>query len=403
MATPYVVNIRGVLEGLRALSNYDINTTDTSVLTRDVTLARTIATQILALPERQHRELEDELNIANDTILHLEENLATKEAQLRNTQQLLDQTLAINRQYATAPPANTTAIVNNSRFPDAPMFSGGKPEDLRAFKTQLRLKIASQPSQFPDEQSRLRYAFSRLEGPALALVNTYLRDDNTIGFDTLNAFLAHLDLAYDDPDRAGTAERELQRLYQKNRLFSLYYADFQRVISDLDYNESAKLAALRRGLCDEIKDTLRVTMNEPTTFTGFVALCQQIDNKNRAYAAEKPTSRNTTPRTTHQATASRNAPTTPTPNRSAAHPTNTNSGHYGPAPMNLSANRRTLSPEERQRRMDLNLCFYCAGNDHITRNCPVRPTARRPLRGAAVELQPAEETATSDSQESGNA
>jgi hypothetical protein len=42
--------------------------------------------------------------------------------------------------------------------------------------------------------------------------------------------------AYDDPDRKRTALRNLRNLQQKNKRFQKYYADFQRYVSELDYN-----------------------------------------------------------------------------------------------------------------------------------------------------------------------
>jgi hypothetical protein len=49
--------------------------------------------------------------------------------------------------------------------------------------------------------------------------------------------------AYGVPDRANTAERALSKLRQGNRDFVSYYAEFQRLIADLQWND----AALRTG------------------------------------------------------------------------------------------------------------------------------------------------------------
>ena len=45
--------------------------------------------------------------------------------------------------------------------------------------------------------------------------------------------------------------------------------------------------------------------------------------------------------------------------------------HLGP--MDLSAARRTVSPEERGRRIAEGLCFYCASSGHQGRSCPNHP------------------------------
>ena len=44
-----------------------------------------------------------------------------------------------------------------------------------------------------------------------------------------------------------------------------------------------------------------------------------------------------------------------------------------PGPMDLSASKRTISPEEHGRRIAEGLCLYCAGAGHQARSCPNRP------------------------------
>ena len=65
--------------------------------------------------------------------------------------------------------------------------------------------------------------------------------------------------------------------------------------------------------------------------------------------------------------------------------------------MDLSAARRQLSPEERQKRIDEGRCLYCGGFYHRARDCPNKGKApgRPPMRGAATA--PAETLEVSDS------
>ena len=53
-------------------------------------------------------------------------------------------------------------------FPDAPIFDGGKAEELRIWIIQLHNKLAAQPHRYPDDQACLRYAVNRLSGPPSA-------------------------------------------------------------------------------------------------------------------------------------------------------------------------------------------------------------------------------------------
>jgi hypothetical protein len=80
--------------------------------------------------------------------------------------------------------------------------------------------------------------------------------ENKITFSTLEEFTDVLHIAFGDPNEVRTAVRKLEALRHNNREFSQYYADFQRLITILQYDDQAKYHVLERGLCREIKDAL---------------------------------------------------------------------------------------------------------------------------------------------------
>jgi hypothetical protein len=64
---------------------------------------------------------------------------------------------------------------------------------------------------------------------------------------------------------------------QKKREFSQYYAEFQVIAADLDWNPSALRNALRSGLSEEMKNSLIHTAM-PDELPAFVTLCHKRDN-----------------------------------------------------------------------------------------------------------------------------
>jgi hypothetical protein len=148
----------------------------------------------------------------------------------------------------------------------------------------LRLRLIDRPGEFPNEQSKLRYAFSRLEGAALEQMIHLVKDDR-VNHENFEAFVTSLDEAYGDPDCMNTAEQALAKLRQGNRDFVAYYAEFQRLIVDLNWNDAAKRAALHRGLCEELKDILS-TQDLPEEWSRYVVLMKKRDMQYRARKAE---------------------------------------------------------------------------------------------------------------------
>jgi len=255
-------------------------------------------------------------------------------------------------------------------IPDPERFDGAR-DRLRSFKAHLSLKLQNDASRYPSSAHQVAYAIGLLTGPAFSQVLPYIRE-TSIDLPDIASLFRILDIAFGDPDLAATAERKLETLKQANREFSSYYAEFQRYASDVEWNESAKKSALFRGLSNEIKDALMLVDAAPATFDEFVPYVQRLDNRIRAREAEKKG--RPTPR-----------PANPTP-RPAPPPTPSTGSGTHPGPMDLSSFRRTLSPEERQKRILEGRCLYCGGFGHVARVCPNKRPA--PLRGNEATLYP---------------
>jgi hypothetical protein len=212
----------------------------------------------------------------------------------------------------------------------------------------------------------------------------HVRDNGEIGLGDLSAFIQLLEAAFGDPDRVATAESAMKEIKQKNREFSLYYAEFQVIAADLDWNPSALRNALRSGLSEEMKDSF-IHTDMPDDLPAFVTLCQKRDNQIRQRKAEKAAQHKWT-----SSVGSPSAPRAPThPKIPEVAPAGTVAGYTGPAPMDLSARRRRISDEERAKRFADGRCLYCGGFNHRAVDCAVRKKAR-PFKAAGAEVKEVE-------------
>jgi hypothetical protein len=60
--------------------------------------------------------------------------------------------------------------------------------------------IRHKPSSFPNEQSKMRYAFNRLSGLVLRKILPHVRENGEINLGDLAAFIQLLEAAFGDPD-----------------------------------------------------------------------------------------------------------------------------------------------------------------------------------------------------------
>ena len=290
-----------------------------------------------------------------------------------------------------APAAPQAPEDRGQKFPDSPDLSRSDRTQLRGWIPQLRMVIRHKPASFPDEQSKMWYAFNRLRGIALGQILPHVREDGTIGLEDLPAFIQLLEAAFGDPDRVATAERKMGEIKQKNREFSQYYAEFQVIAADLDWNPSALQNALRMGLSEEMKDSFTYS-DMPEELPAFVTVCQKRDNQIRQRRAEKAAQN----KGRGIGFASSRPP--PAPKAPETAPAGTVVGYSGPALMDLSAGKRRISTEERAKRFADGRCLYCGGFNHRAAECAARKKAQT-FKAAGAEVK---EVGTKDgSEESG--
>ena len=117
------------------------------------------------------------------------------------------------------------------------------------------MKQVGNARNFCDDQHKMMSITSLLEGNAQRIIYHYIVNDR-INFNTIQKLGDILDCAYDDPDHQGIAERQLAMLKQGSRRFSAYFADFQQIMAELQWDPSAKKAALCQGMAGNLKDLL---------------------------------------------------------------------------------------------------------------------------------------------------
>jgi len=256
-----------------------------------------------------------------------------------------------------------------------PQYFHGDRRHLNEFITQVKLVVALQPSNFPNEKSQIVYTSSYLRGSAFSWVQPILE---TIGtnhehpsLSSISEFFNHLRAAFGDPDPVATAEREISRLTQGSSSAADYAANFQRLSSRTKWNNEALKYHFIKGLNDEIQDLL-ATRDLPHDLGSFVSKVISLDNQMRERRLQRYSSKPSKPFShfvPKQNYPQDSRPTHAPPQLRSTPPSD------GPSPMEVGASRKQFSPlsaEERKRRVEKNLCLYCGQPGHQAKTCPVK-------------------------------
>jgi hypothetical protein len=242
----------------------------------------------------------------------------------------------------------------------------GTRANFRGFMQQVRLYLRLYHFHYPDGFTQVAFIGTLLSGNARSWFASLLEKDSPILYN-LEAFMERLTATFGDSDQERVAEKKIQNLRQGSRSAAMYAAEFQQLTCDLDWNDKAFMTRFRYGLRDDVKNLL-ITMPKVDTLEELISQSIICDNRLFELRQERRSG------WTNDGT-------------SAAFSKGPENHVTGPEPMQIDAVRvKSLTPEERKRRMEGGLCLYCGEQGHRVGSCPRKQNRRIvKTRGAIMQ------------------
>jgi hypothetical protein len=217
-------------------------------------------------------------------------------------------------------------------------FTGDRTK-TRNFLVQVSVVFQTQPSRFPDDQTKVYYLGSFLRGPAASWFSPLVEKQDPILQDWTQ-FLESFKQTFEHPDRPAEAARQLRALRQGSKSAALLAADFRRIAVDVEWTTSSLMDTFYDALNDRVKDRL-AELERPKTLAEYIEMAIRIDDcqvqrlneKRHAMVPSQPLRRQFTP---------------PVSNRPTQAPVFTPGFRYatssdsGPVPMQLQAGQHEV-------------------------------------------------------------
>ena len=266
---------------------------------------------------------------------------------------------------AASASASASALASEPRV-GVPERYAGDAEGCRPFLTNCSILFALQPHTFASEDARVAFAVNHLTGRA-RLWGTAEWERRTPACSSFQAFAAELCKVFGEASRGPDASGGLLGLNQGSRSVADYSIHFRTQASSSEWNQAAQCDAFLMGVADYIKDEL-ISYELPTTLDGIIELASRIDRRIQARQQEKHLG--LTGRRQLAPSPAASGVSTPSGSRSSGEP----------EPMQVG--RASLTPEERRRRREGNLCLYCGQAGHFVPRCPLKGRAHQEGRNS---------------------
>uniref|UniRef100_A0A3B3TX12 CCHC-type domain-containing protein n=1 Tax=Poecilia latipinna TaxID=48699 RepID=A0A3B3TX12_9TELE len=265
-------------------------------------------------------------------------------------------------QAGDGPPPQPTPQPSQSsdyRAPTPDKFSG-EAGGSGGFLLQCSLVFHRSTHSFPNDDAKISFVLGLLTGKALRWAEARFTDPTKFDCSFLE-FVEEFKLVFGDTTDQTSISRRLWSLKQGQRTVAEFSIELRTLAAASDWNGCALKSAFFHALNESIKDEL-APLDEPKTLNELITLATRLDNRIRERRSQR-----------HERLPVRFPGLTMQRAPQPAQPGNLTPDSE-PEPMQIGRTR--LTPEERQRRRELNQCMYCGKPGHYIVSCPVRPNTK---------------------------
>lgn len=297
---------------------------------------------------------------------------------------------AINRLAKSSKPKSDSSGRSHARKPDP--FDGTDPFKLKTFLFQCNIFFKCNYRSFRHPGSRTVFALSYLKGTALSYFeNSMAEGVDEPWLDDWAEFKKILEVNFGVIDPKGNASIRFDRLrMSEGQKILKYNVEFNRLSSEVKWDEEALYHRYYSGLADRIKDTLALR-EKPKTLRLLREAAQLLDGRHwERHVESQRSDKNSSSRdkSDHKGKSkdkkNRQSDKKQSDNKSKSNSSNSNSNNNNNNKSGSSSSRPDkktpdlsdvlgkdgkLKPEERQRRLEKNLCLRCGSSGHMADAC----------------------------------
>jgi hypothetical protein len=175
----------------------------------------------------------------------------------------------------------------NTKYPDAPMFSGeGSKIDYESWKERVLTKLRHSSRVYDNEWSRVEYARDRTEGMANSIIKVRSRYGQPNAYRNLKEFMSDLDSHFLDINAGRTAKAKLNQCQVKmkdNQSFTEWYATFSATLAPVYGNDDEQR---KEWFNNNISDSLSHSIShagffESKSYAELVHHCKAVESRAR--------------------------------------------------------------------------------------------------------------------------
>ncbi len=167
------------------------------------------------------------------------------------------------------------------KFSNSSIFTDEDESTWEDWRNKMNDKLTVNVNQFNDETICIVYMMSRLEDDAAKHIFARRRFDSLNSFTLIYKLFNHLKEIYDELNKNWKSRREYNALRQADKLFNVFYFDFMKLFSYLDYDDRTLMNDLQNKINNRLQNALSVCSKNFTSLSCLKKFLQDVNNKQR--------------------------------------------------------------------------------------------------------------------------
>ncbi len=167
------------------------------------------------------------------------------------------------------------------KFSNSFIFTDEDESTWNSWRIKIDDKLQTNVDHFDNENICIVYVISRLEDDAAEHIFAWRRHDASHSYISINELFEHLKEIYDELNRNWKCRRKYNALRQTDKSFNVFYFDFMKLFSYLDYDDCILMNDLQNKINNRLQNALSVCSENFTSLTRLRIFLQDVNNKQR--------------------------------------------------------------------------------------------------------------------------
>ncbi len=165
------------------------------------------------------------------------------------------------------------------KFSNSFIFTDEDESTWNSWRIKIDDKLQTNVDHFNNENTCIVYVISRLEDDAAEHIFARHRHDASHSYISIDELFEHLKEIYDELNRNRKCRREYNALRQADKSFNVFYFNFMKLFSYLEYDDCTLMNDLQNKINNCLQNALSVCSENFTSLTRLRIFLQDVNNK----------------------------------------------------------------------------------------------------------------------------